>query len=451
MKVSIIIRTKDEAPWISACIESIYSQSINASLEVIVVDNLSTDNTVGIIEEYSDVILLRYNDIYFKPGKALNLGISHSSGDIIVLLSAHCIPRGHNWLSCLINQLLVDPLCIGVYGRQIPLKFSPAIDKRDLSAYFSLESKKQYKDPFFHNANSAIRRKDWQDCNFSEVTPHIEDRLWASQMLTSNKYIFYSSESTVYHYHGVSHGTNSSRTEVISDLIWSNCHEYKDQDKVNHLLLKKSNCVAIVPIRNSLDNIPCFRGKYIFEYCLQQVRQSGFIKDIVAITDSEDTTTFIRALGCSVIQKSASELSQAMNKIYAQKLQEFYGRRGSHPDYFIILYPEYPFRPSSLFHDLYLYSIQTGSDLTFVAYEDDLLKKSGRFFNNSTSSFDDLIPCPGLGLVVKFQALINGLDHSTLKKSHLVLTDSHSKHYALTYDQIGSIVESWSQADPDDQ
>ena len=140
-----------------------------------------------------------------------------------------------------------------------------------------------------------------------------------------------------------------------------------------------------------------------------------------------------------------------MNQIYSQKLKEFYACQSFHPDYFLILYPEYPFRPDSLLCDLYLQAIQTSSDLTFVAYEDQLLKKSHRFFNTSSSSHDDLVPCPGLGLVVKYESLLSGLNHSTLKKSHLVLSDTQSRFYTLGYEQLGSVVRYWSKSNPNDE
>ena len=44
---------------------------------------------------------------------------------------------------------------VGVYGRQIPLKFSDLNDKRDLLITFGLDRRLQIKD-YFHNANSAI-------------------------------------------------------------------------------------------------------------------------------------------------------------------------------------------------------------------------------------------------------------------------------------------------------
>ena len=43
--VSIIIRTKNEERWISSCLQSVYSQTYQ-NIEVILVDNYSTDKTV---------------------------------------------------------------------------------------------------------------------------------------------------------------------------------------------------------------------------------------------------------------------------------------------------------------------------------------------------------------------------------------------------------------------
>ena len=43
--VSIIIRTKNEERWISSCLQSVFNQT-HKNIEVIIVDNLSTDMTV---------------------------------------------------------------------------------------------------------------------------------------------------------------------------------------------------------------------------------------------------------------------------------------------------------------------------------------------------------------------------------------------------------------------
>jgi len=51
-KISIIIRTFNEERWISHCLQSIFSQNYK-NIEVIIVDNNSTDNTLPIAMRHS--------------------------------------------------------------------------------------------------------------------------------------------------------------------------------------------------------------------------------------------------------------------------------------------------------------------------------------------------------------------------------------------------------------
>ena len=97
-KVSLIIRTKNEARWIKHCILEINRQDYK-NFEIIIVDNNSTDGTIDIIKQYNTKIIKIDN---YLPGYALNEGIRNSSGEFIVMLSGHCIPATKNWLSKLI-------------------------------------------------------------------------------------------------------------------------------------------------------------------------------------------------------------------------------------------------------------------------------------------------------------------------------------------------------------
>ena len=47
----------------------------------------------------------------------------------------------------------------GCYGKQEPLDISNPNDVRDLYYLFGKDRKVQSKDPFFHNANSIIKKK----------------------------------------------------------------------------------------------------------------------------------------------------------------------------------------------------------------------------------------------------------------------------------------------------
>ena len=99
--VSIIIRTKNEEEWISKCLESVFTQK-NVNIEVIVVDNKSTDTTLSRARKF-DVKIVEIEK--YLPGLALNYVISHAKGEIICCLSGHCVPTDEYWLSNLIKPL----------------------------------------------------------------------------------------------------------------------------------------------------------------------------------------------------------------------------------------------------------------------------------------------------------------------------------------------------------
>jgi len=149
--ISVIIRTKNEEQWIGHCLKKIFSQK-KVNIEVILVDNLSNDKTLDIAKKFPIKIIKIKN---FKPGKAINLGVKKSKGEIIVSLSAHCIPCDDYWLKNLTRNLNNKKVA-GIYGRQIPLPYTSDLDKRDLLNTFGLDKKIQRKDSFFHNANSAF-------------------------------------------------------------------------------------------------------------------------------------------------------------------------------------------------------------------------------------------------------------------------------------------------------
>ena len=80
-KVSIIVTTYNSAAFIKNCIDSLLNQSIN-NIEIIIVDDASTDNTVEILKKYSTikVIKLKENGGTYN---ARNIGIKQSTGEFI--------------------------------------------------------------------------------------------------------------------------------------------------------------------------------------------------------------------------------------------------------------------------------------------------------------------------------------------------------------------------------
>ena len=177
---SIIIRTKNEERWITACLSAVYEQTYS-NIEVILVDNDSTDRTIDNARNFPIDKILNISE--YLPGRSLNLGIQEATGDYIVCLSGHCIPVNDQWLESLVNTLEESKNYAGVYGRQEPMSFSSDSDKRDLLLTFGLDKRIQIKDSFFHNANSIIRKEFLDEVPFDDDITNIEDRIWAQEMI----------------------------------------------------------------------------------------------------------------------------------------------------------------------------------------------------------------------------------------------------------------------------
>ena len=216
--VAIIIRTFNEEKWIRHCLEACESQESPFDINIVLIDTGSQDSTIELIKE-KGYNYIQYKDKYI-PGKVLNKAINSVLADYYVILSSHCIPSDNNWLEVLIKPLLKDKNIAGVFGRQIPLPNSEDIDKRDLLMTFGCESRYQYKDPFFHNANSALRGELIRQINFCEKQTNAEDRIWAKKMIEKGYCLFYESEAKVFHHHGLHQGSPPARVSgVLKSII----------------------------------------------------------------------------------------------------------------------------------------------------------------------------------------------------------------------------------------
>lgn len=83
--VSVIVATFNRAQFIGKCIDSILEQSY-PNIEVIIVNDCSTDNTKEVLELYSDSVKVVHNKKNMGVAYNSNLGFSVSNGDYICLL-----------------------------------------------------------------------------------------------------------------------------------------------------------------------------------------------------------------------------------------------------------------------------------------------------------------------------------------------------------------------------
>ena len=354
--VSIIIRTKDEEKWISQCLRAVFNQNYK-NIEVIIVDNNSTDLTIARAKEFSVKVI---NIKSFFPGKAINEGVRVSRGEIIVCLSAHGIPTNNTWLENLIHELS-DSSVAGIYGRQEPLSFSSDIDKRDLLTVFGLDKKIQKKDPFFHNANSAFTKKVWNKFSFDEDVTNIEDRIWGKKVIADGLKIIYEPEASIYHWHGIHQNLNPERASSVVKILESEGFlpdkKYKD--------VSAMNIVSIIPIKGELLS---FDSKYPLDYTIQSIKKSQLVKKIIVSTDNDKTASKAKDFGADNIIIRPKRLSEdyvdiiEVLKFTLEKIED----TKIFPDIVVISEETYPFRPFNLIDNMIQRFLSEGMD-TLIA------------------------------------------------------------------------------------
>lgn len=341
--VSIIVRTKNEERWITQCLESIYRQNYR-ELEVVLVDNESTDDTVRRASLFPVKVV---NITKYLPGLALNQGIRKSNGEIIVCLSAHCVPLDEGWLENLVSPLSNLDIA-GVYGKQEPVSFSSDEDKRDLITVFGLDEILQVKDPFFHNANSAFLRSTWNQFPFDESVSNLEDRVWGQKIIDANKKILYTPLAKVSHWHGIHQGMNPTRTRGVLRVIESLGH-----DKTNFQSSDPNslNICAIIPIR-AISMSPSSR--YLLNLTIEASLSSEFIKRTIVATDDLEIASLAKSFGAEVPFLRPIGLSDPdvdvieVIRFSLEKLES----EGSVLDLIVMLEATYPFRPGTLIDDM---------------------------------------------------------------------------------------------------
>ncbi len=182
VKISVILRCKNEEQWIGHCLQSIIDHLDDP--EVIVIDNLSSDDSMDVVrmfEHHVDINKLDIHDYY--PGKSLNIGVNAAKHDYILIISAHCVI-----IKIDIDQHIKDlkEYCV-VSGKQIPRYRGRRIGQRYIWANFqdtkieNMHSETENRH-FLHNALALYSKNTLVAHAFDENLYGKEDRYWINDM-----------------------------------------------------------------------------------------------------------------------------------------------------------------------------------------------------------------------------------------------------------------------------
>lgn len=177
--VSIVIRVRDEADFLRQCLDAIKKQDY-PPFEIVVVDNESRDDSrLLAVEAGAKVISIARGA--FSYGRALNLGIRASSGEVALLLSAHSLPVGRNFIREAVAPFADE--------RVAAVRCTHVLNRHDVEHWAcpqSLEWPISLEEVALRGpvaCASAIRRSVWEKVPFDERLAAVEDKFWAFEVL----------------------------------------------------------------------------------------------------------------------------------------------------------------------------------------------------------------------------------------------------------------------------
>jgi len=113
--VSVLITTYNSASVLEACLQSIFQQDY-ASIEVIVVDNASTDGTRGVLERIGDKVRVICNGVNTGFAAAQNEALAQARGDWLLSLNPD-VMLGPDFIATLVAAGEADPRVGAVCGK----------------------------------------------------------------------------------------------------------------------------------------------------------------------------------------------------------------------------------------------------------------------------------------------------------------------------------------------
>lgn len=157
--VSVFIPAHNEEKYVGACIDSLLNQSV-PPLEIVVINNASTDKTAEVVKKYRTVRLINQPKLGILPTRTK--GFNSCKGDIIARVDADC-RVDTDWVERIRNNFVDHPRIAAVTG---PFYYydMPAswMGKAVESTIRGEVNRFSHQARFLAGANMGIRREVWQ-------------------------------------------------------------------------------------------------------------------------------------------------------------------------------------------------------------------------------------------------------------------------------------------------
>jgi glycosyltransferase involved in cell wall biosynthesis len=221
--VTVAIPTLNAGAGFARTLEAVERQRLDRTVEVLVCDSESADETVAIARAHRARVI-SIPRLSFSHGGTRNLLMSEAQGEYVAFLTQDAIPSSDDWLAGLVGafELAAD---VGLaFGPYLPRPNASPSVARELMAWFASFSDDgprvdvlapaQRGAPvrsflghlgYFTDVNGCVARAAWERVPFREVA-YAEDHLLAQDMLRAGFAKVYVPEAAVIHSHEYSLG-----------------------------------------------------------------------------------------------------------------------------------------------------------------------------------------------------------------------------------------------------
>jgi len=187
--VSIVVPLYNDEKNIEKCLVALLNQNYEGKIEIIVVNDGSTDSSLTIVEnlksKYSADNLKIVNQKNQGPAHARNKGVKCATSNIILFTDSDCVPL-KNWVEEMVKPFENDKTVAGVKGAYIntnPSSYAKFVQIEFENRYQYLKTFKYIK--FIDTYSAGYKRDIFLNAGGFDITlkkPHVEDAEFAFRL-----------------------------------------------------------------------------------------------------------------------------------------------------------------------------------------------------------------------------------------------------------------------------
>jgi glycosyltransferase involved in cell wall biosynthesis len=235
--ISVAVRSYNEAAKLEKLLEDIQRQAYKSELEVVVVDNASSDGTPQVVERFGARLVTLPKGEFTYP-KSMNLAMEAASHEVVFLTVAHArLSNVHN-LHAGARHFAKEAGVAGVFGKVLPNEAASYIERwiaavdNNLGLASPAQRIKKAGMGALAGTGAMIAKSAWQELGRFDLRYETggEDTALAKLMLKNGFGVVLEPALTVHHSHGL--GSRDSVKQELHQLQTVRAPRQFDRDEL---------------------------------------------------------------------------------------------------------------------------------------------------------------------------------------------------------------------------